>query len=99
MRAILVLSRQPDSYAVRRLSEAAAKLGAGLTRLDPHQLGLSLAESGPAAYLGKHRLEPREIAVLPRLGSTATEYSLAALDILERMGVPSVNPGRSLLLM
>lgn len=99
MRAIIVLARQPDSYAVRRLIEAAAQLGAGLTLLDPHQLGLDIATEGPRAFLGRHALDPAEIAVLPRLGSTATEYSLAALDILERMGVPSVNPGRPLLLM
>jgi ribosomal protein S6--L-glutamate ligase len=91
---ILVLSRQPEAYSVRRLKEAAARRSDLELRLvDPHALCLQLEGGRPQASIagaaGPESL-PQHCVVIPRIGSTATEFSLAALEQLELCGIPAL---------
>lgn len=90
---ILLLTRHPETYAVRRLLQAAAERGVALRLLDPHLLQLRVAGGRLEALLpdgGALVPLPEGCFILPRLGSLATEYSLAALAHLEQMGLPSL---------
>lgn len=61
--------------------------------LDPHLLQLRVASGQLAALLpeaGALLPLPQGCLVLPRLGSLATEYSLAALAHLEQLAIPSL---------
>ena len=91
-----MLSRQPDTYSAQRFTEAAAQLAAPLTMLDPHSLYLQVAGGQAQAWLNVQGFDPRACCVIPRLGSTATEYSLAALDMLARAGARCANTSASL---
>ena len=94
---VVVLTRQPDSHAVTRLKEAASKRELPLHAVDPHELYLQLITAEPATAAAPGVAHPalgedwRGTVVLPRLASLATEYSLAALDLLERAGARAVN--------
>jgi ribosomal protein S6--L-glutamate ligase len=94
-----VLSRQPDSYSVQRFSEAARLHDIPLLMLDPHLVFLELAGGAPDAYCHEPRLSARRLKLIPRLGSTATEFSVTALDMLERSGASTVNRAASLMQM
>ncbi|MCH7471603.1 RimK family alpha-L-glutamate ligase [bacterium] len=95
---IVVLTRQPESYAARRFLEAANdRQELRLRLMDPHDLYLQISQGEANTFLAKEGFDPASTAVIPRLGSTATEYSLAALDLLERAGASSVNSAASLL--
>jgi ribosomal protein S6--L-glutamate ligase len=88
---IVVLTRQPDCHAARRLSAAAQQLKLPLTLLDPHQYYLYSLNGTTQVALAGAAVEARELAVIPRLGSLATEYALAALEHLERCGAWCLN--------
>lgn len=94
-----VLSRQPDSYSIQRFTAAATQRGIKLLLLDPHMLYLWLNASAAEVFCDLPGLKPAQLAVVPRLGSTATEYSIAALDMLERAGAGVVNTTASLMRM
>jgi ribosomal protein S6--L-glutamate ligase len=96
---VAVLSRQPDSYSVQRFSEAARERAIPLLMLDPHLIYLELSAGAPDAYCQEPRWRSQRLKLIPRLGSTATEFSVAALDMLERKGASTVNRAASLLLM
>jgi ribosomal protein S6--L-glutamate ligase len=88
---IVVLTRQPDCHAAVRLLEAALQLKLPLTLLDPHQYYLYTQGGASQAVLDGTPVGARELAVIPRLGSLATEYALAALEHLERCGAWCLN--------
>jgi ribosomal protein S6--L-glutamate ligase len=96
---LCILSRQPDSYSMQRFTAAAQQRGIPLLLLDPHNLYLWLSGGQADVSGGAQRINPRRLAVVPRLGSTATEYSIAALDMLERAGAGVVNTTASLMRM
>jgi len=95
----VVMTRQPDSHGVQRLVEAAEQLSIELHALDPHELYLELlADDGRSGTLAAQVRHARlgsdwhRTAIIPRLGSLATEYSLNALQLLEQAGARSLNP-------
>lgn len=91
----VVLTRHPDAHGVRRLLESAESLGTELHLVDPHELVLAstVSQSGSPATATHPRLGGTwtQTAVIPRLGSLATEYSLAALHVLELCGAGVLN--------
>lgn len=100
---VVVLTRQPDAHGVSRLVEAAQARNVEQQTVDPHEFYLYLkapaAKAGAAAAV-THPLHGREwddTAIIPRLASLATEYSLSALQILEQAGAHSLNPYSGLL--
>lgn len=96
---VAVLSRQPDSYSVQRFTEAARVHGIPLLMLDPHLVYLELSAGAPAAFTQDPRFDSRQLRLVPRLGSTATEFSVTALDLLERAGARTINCAASLMRM
>jgi ribosomal protein S6--L-glutamate ligase len=94
---VAIISRQPDSYSVQRFTEAASLRGINLVLLDPHLVYVDLLNGVASAYVAGRELDFSKAALVPRLGSTATEYSLVVLDMLERVGARSVNSYASIM--
>ena len=93
MKSIALLTRLPECYATARLAAAAQQQDVALALVDPHEYGLRLLAGHVAVVRGLHGavVPTAELAVIPRLGSLATEYALAALAMLERAGAKSLN--------
>jgi ribosomal protein S6--L-glutamate ligase len=88
---LLLLSRNPDAHGVRRLFEAGKTLGV-CQLLDPHAIRLGVEGGQLLAWTDAGgELDLTRLVVLPRLGSTSTEYSLAVLEHLESGGAKVVN--------
>jgi len=100
---VVLLTRQPDAHGVMRLVEAAQALDVELHALDPHELYLYLTETDSRTGATPGALHSRlggswgDTAIIPRLASLATEYSLSALQLLELAGAHSLNPYSGLL--
>jgi len=99
MPTALVLTRQPDSYSAFRFMEAAKCHALPLELLDPHLLYLYVIDGQSQVALADRALAAAELRIIPRLGSTATEYSLAALELLEQAGARTLNPSSALFAM
>lgn len=95
MQQVVVLTRHPDNHASSRFREA--RPGLNLQLLDPFALELRLAGGTPQVWHGGRQIDLRETTVLPRIGSTAPEYSLNVLEHLVLAGAGSVNPPQGLL--
>ncbi|HET9298479.1 MAG TPA: RimK family alpha-L-glutamate ligase [Candidatus Polarisedimenticolaceae bacterium] len=89
---LLILSRRATLYSTRRLLEAAASLGHEGVVVDPLECWLVCGRREPALYYGASR---RKVAgfdvVLPRIGSSITDYGLAVVNQFDMLGVPVVN--------
>lgn len=89
---LLILSRRATLYSTRRLLEAAASLGHEGVVVDPLECWLVCGRREPAVYYGSSR---RKVAgfdvVLPRIGSSITDYGLAVVNQFDMLGVPVVN--------
>ena len=89
---VLILSRRATLYSTRRLLEAAASLGHEAVVVDPLECWLVCGRREPAVYYGASR---RKVAgfdvVLPRIGSSITDYGLAVVNQFDMLGVPVVN--------
>ena len=92
---IVVLTRHPEAHGVARLEEAAQSSGIELHLVDAHEFELATgpADKGRVAVAAHPELgdDWTNTVVIPRLGSLATEYSLAVLDMLERSGASVLN--------
>ena len=98
MRNVVVLTRQPDAHAVQRLvATAARRRDLRLHITDPHQYYLYLTGGLPLVAHALPECVPAESVLIPRLGSLATEYALAALDMLERQEARTLNSCAGLL--
>jgi ribosomal protein S6--L-glutamate ligase len=98
---IALLSRNPRLYSTSRLVEAARARGHEVDVVDPISCVLHIAR-------GAQRMTSRgvEIAVgagaggydvvIPRIGASITDYGLAVLACLERLGVPSCNSAQAI---
>jgi ribosomal protein S6--L-glutamate ligase len=87
---ILVLSRKRSLYSTKRLREEGKSLGLEVEVADPLKCVLRLSEGEPSMLLGGRTLK-RPQAVLPRIGTAGTMYSIAVVRHFELMGVPVVN--------
>lgn len=96
---ILILSRQPDSHAARRLLAAGNELSGTTVRIvDPHEFYLYTGGGALSASVSHPELgqDWSSTVLVPRLASLATEYSLAALDALEHAGAASLTSAAAL---
>ena len=90
--SLLLISRNPDAHGVRRLLAAGSTLGKCLL-LDPHAIRLGVENGSLIAWTdGAGKFDLSTVVVLPRIGSTSTEYSLAVLEHLEAAGAKVLNP-------
>ena len=87
---ILILSRKRSLYSTKRLREEGGKLGHQVDVVDPLKIVLRLSEGNPSMLVGGRALQPPR-AVLPRIGTAGTIYSIAVVRHFELMGVPVVN--------
>ena len=89
---LLILSRRATLYSTRRLLEAAASLGHEGVVVDPLECWLVCGRREPVVYYGASK---RKVAgfdvVLPRIGSSITDYGLAVVNQFDMLGVPVVN--------
>ena len=98
MARLLLLSRNADAHGVRRLQEAGQKHGCEL--VDPHAIRLGVDEGKLTAWVDSiGKLELQNTIVIPRIGSTSTEYSLAVLEHLEAGGASVLNPAAGVSLL
>jgi len=89
---LLLLSRSPAIYSTRRLLEACDDEGLDAVVADPLDLALLLPSGGkPAIHSASHSVQDVDL-VIPRIGTTITEYGLAVLNHFELTGVPVLNP-------
>ena len=87
----LVLSRSSAIYSTRRLLEACDEVGVDVVVADPLDLALLLPAGGkPSIHSAAHSVQNVDL-VVPRIGTTITEYGLAVLHHFELMGVPVLN--------
>jgi ribosomal protein S6--L-glutamate ligase len=89
---ILLLSRKRTLYTTRRLIEAAKQLGHKASVVDPLECWIVCGRKEPTLYHGskKRKLNGVDV-VLPRIGSSITDYGLAVVNQFDMMGVPVVN--------
>jgi ribosomal protein S6--L-glutamate ligase len=87
---ILLLSRKRTLYSTRRLREEGQRLGHEVEVLDPLKCVLLLKQDGPS-LLASGRPVRGPGVVLPRIGTSGTEYSIAVVRHFELMGIPVVN--------
>ncbi len=90
---LLILSRKRTLYSTRRLREEALRMGHRVDVVDPFKCVLLIQEGVPSVLL-RGRPLPRPDAVLPRIGTTGTAYTVAVARHFGLMKVPLVNePG------
>jgi len=87
---ILILSRKRSLYSTKRLREEGETLGHDVDIADPLKCVLRLSHGDPSMLIGVRTLKPPD-AVLPRIGTAGTTYSIAVVRHFELMGVPVVN--------
>ncbi|HVE42539.1 MAG TPA: RimK family alpha-L-glutamate ligase [Planctomycetota bacterium] len=87
---ILILSRKRSLYSTKRLREEGHSLGHQVEVADPLKCVLRLSGGEPSMLVSGRTLKRPE-AVLPRVGTAGTIYSIAVVRHFELMGVPVVN--------
>jgi ribosomal protein S6--L-glutamate ligase len=93
---IVVLSRSKTLHSTRRLMQEARALGAECLIVNPLRCQLSVSKDGPQICIMGKSLEGVD-AVVPRIGTSITEYGLLVVRHFEMMGVPVVNPSDAIL--
>lgn len=87
---VLILSRKRSLYSTKRLAEECGRLKAEPVVLDPLRCILSVRTDAPMVMY--HGRAIRGIGVVvPRIGTTGTEYSISVVRHFEMMGVPTLN--------
>ena len=87
---ILILSRKRSLYSTKRLREEGHALGHEVEVADPLKCVLRVSHGEPSMLVSGRTLR-RPHAVLPRIGTAGTTYSIAVVRHFELMGVPVVN--------
>jgi ribosomal protein S6--L-glutamate ligase len=86
---IAVLSRE-DNYSTQRLVEAGEKRGHVVEVIDTTRCYMSINSLNPEIYYDGKRL-PRYDAVIPRIGTSITQYGTAVIRQFEMLGAYCVN--------
>ncbi len=89
-KALALLSRKRTLYSTKRLVEAAKAHGLRPLVLDTLLCNLVLSKDSPKILYHDAVLPPVDV-VLPRIGSSVTNYGLAVVSHLDLMGVPVLN--------
>ncbi len=93
---LLILSRSRNLHSTRRLVEEAKRLKAECLVVNPLRCQLKVGPDGPEVFIYGKKLEKVDV-VLPRIGTSITEYGLLVVRHFECMGVPVVNVSDSIL--
>lgn len=93
---VLILSRSRSLHSTRRLLEEARRLRVDCSVINPLRCQLKVGVDGPEIYVYGKRLEGIDV-VVPRIGTSITEYGLLVVRHFECMGVPVVNGSDAIL--
>jgi ribosomal protein S6--L-glutamate ligase len=93
---LVVLSRSRTLHSTRRLAEEARKLGAECWVVNPLRCQLVTNSEGPQLQVFGKPLTGVNV-VLPRIGTSITEYGLLVVRHFECMQVPVVNTSDAIL--
>ena len=93
---ITVLTALPNSYSVRRLKEAGAKLDLRVRTVSPVDCAVSMARDRPLLYHKGKKMQLPD-AVLPRIAVKLTFFGVTVLRQFEQQGVFTVNTSHSVL--
>ncbi len=92
---ILILSRKRSLYSTRQLAHAAKELGHVPRVIDPLHLSLFVDAEFPSIHYRKRRITPPDV-VIPRIGTSITDFGLAAVEQFQMLGVPVVNSAHAI---
>lgn len=93
---LLILSRSRNLHSTRRLMEEGSRRGLECIVVNPLRCQLSIGPKGPEVYVYGKKLDGIDV-VLPRIGTSITEYGLLVVRHFECMNVPVVNPSDAIL--
>jgi ribosomal protein S6--L-glutamate ligase len=93
---VLILSRSRSLHSTRRLLEEARRLKVDCSVINPLRCQLMVGEDGPEIYVYGKKLDGISV-VVPRIGTSITEYGLLVVRHFEAMGIPVVNDSDSIL--
>lgn len=87
---IAMLARNPDLYSHQRLVEAAEKRGHSMQILNTLRCTVHIASHRPTVHYNGEPVNGFD-AIIPRIGSSVTQYGLSVLRQFEMAGVWSLN--------
>ncbi len=93
---ILILSRSRNLHSTRRLIDEARRYGAECLVINPLRCQLKVGPDGPEVFVFGRRLEGIDV-VLPRIGTSITDYGLLVVRHFESMGIPVINGSDAIL--
>lgn len=93
---LVILSRSKSLHSTRRLMIEARRLKVECLVVNPLRCQLVVGKEGLAVSVFGKNLEGVNV-VLPRIGTSITEYGLLVVRHFEHMGVPVVNPSDAIL--
>ncbi|MBI4042077.1 MAG: RimK family alpha-L-glutamate ligase [Deltaproteobacteria bacterium] len=85
-----ILSRNRNLYSTRRLVEEGKKLGHTVQVLNPLLCKLLVAQKSITMFYGERQI-PHFDVIIPRIGTSITDYGIAVINHFELMGVPVLN--------
>ncbi len=92
---IVILSRKPDLYSTRALTEAARQRGHHVRVLDTLQFDIRVSTRSPELFYQGEPVLPVD-AVIPRIGASITTFGLAVVRQFEMLGVYCVNESQAI---
>ncbi|MCC6216898.1 MAG: RimK family alpha-L-glutamate ligase [Polyangiaceae bacterium] len=92
---IAILSRRPESYSTRRLSDACAGRGHRVRVLDTLSFTMLVRSGSPELRWRGKPLRALD-AVVPRIGASITHYGAAVVRQFEQMGVFTLNSSQAI---
>ncbi len=87
---IVIISRNRSLYSTSRLTLAARARGHEVLVIDPLELHLVVKSGMPSLFLAGSQL-PRVDIVVPRIGTSISNYGLTVVRQFDLMGVPVLN--------
>ena len=93
---LVILSRSKALHSTRRILEESKKLGVEAIVVNPLRCVLAARKGNPELFLFGKELRGAD-AVLPRIGTSITEYGILVVRQFEAMGVPVVNGSDAIL--
>lgn len=90
-----MLSRNANLYSTRRLAHEARAHGHDFRVIDPLKCQLTIDHEEPLIHHEGRRLATPDV-VIPRIGTSITQYGLAVVNQFEMMGVAIVNRSQAI---
>jgi ribosomal protein S6--L-glutamate ligase len=93
---IAILSRNRNLYSTRRLREAAIARGHEVKVLDTLKFSMLIEQEEPELFFRGRRLSHYD-AIIPRIGSSVTQYGCSVVNQFQQMGVFCANTSSAIL--